>query len=77
MTGQLFKSRLNEHKNDVENAQKEQYTRSEMKQSQSTTNKSALTDQTTTENHLVDWGGGANVVHMDSGDMDTSDQGSD
>ena len=42
-TGRLFKSKLNENKKDVENAQKEQHTRSEKKWSQSTTNKSALT----------------------------------
>ena len=51
-TGLLFKVRIYEYKKNVENVQKEQYTRSEMKQSQSTTNKSALTDQT------VDWGVG-------------------
>ena len=53
-TGRLFKTRLDEHKEDVENAQKEQYTRSEKKRSQSVTNKSALTDHTATDTHLID-----------------------
>ena len=39
-TGRLFQTRLNEHKKDIENAQKEQYTRNEKTRSQSTTNKS-------------------------------------
>ena len=51
----LFKTRLNEHKKDVQNAQKEQYIRSVKKQAQSSTNNSALTDYATTNNHLMDW----------------------
>ena len=58
-TGILF--RLDEHKNDVENAPKEQYTTSRKKRSLSTTNTSALTDHATTENHLIYWEG-AKVV---------------
>ena len=60
-TVRFFKTRLGEHKEDVENAPKEQYAKSEKKRSQSTKNKSALTDHTTTGNHLIDWEG-ATVV---------------
>ena len=56
-TGRLFKTRLNEHMKDAENAQKEHDTRCKKKRLQPTTNKSALTDHTTNENHLIDWEG--------------------
>ena len=56
-TGRLFKTRLIEHKKDVENAQKEQYTRSEKKRLQSTTNKSAPAATQPPKNHLIDWEG--------------------
>ena len=49
-------------KKDVENAQKEQYTRSEKKWSQSITNKSALMDR---KNHISDWEG-VKVVNIES-----------
>ncbi|KAI0217214.1 hypothetical protein LSAT2_030909 [Lamellibrachia satsuma] len=65
-TGRLFKARLNEHKKDVENAQKEQYMRSEKKWSQSTTtNDTAFTYHSTNENRIIDWEG-VKVVYRES-----------
>ena len=58
----LLNIRLDEQKNDVKNAPKEQHSRNEK---QSTTNKSVLTDHTTTENHLIDVEG-VKVVYMES-----------
>ena len=43
-TERLFNTRLDEHKTNVDNSPKEQYTRSKKKQSQSTINNSSLTD---------------------------------
>ena len=63
-TGRLVKTRLIEHTKDVEIAHREQYTSSEKKRSRSTT-KSALTDHTTTENHIIDWEG-LNVIDRES-----------
>ena len=64
-TGRLFKTRLEEHQKDANSAPNTQYTRNARKVSQSTTNKSALTDHATTENHLIDWEG-AKVIDRES-----------
>ncbi len=64
-TGRLFKTRLEEHKKDVENVPQEQYTRGEKKRSLSVMNKSTITDHTTQENHVIDWEG-AKVVDRES-----------
>ena len=56
-TGRLFRYRLEEHQKDVNSTPVTQFTRNARKQSQSTVNKSALTDHTTTENHEIDWEG--------------------
>ena len=55
-TGRLLKSRLEEHRKDVDNTKKEKYTRSGKKRLMSTINKSALTDHATTENHIIESG---------------------
>ena len=60
-TGRLLKTRLEEHRKDVDNTKKEKYTRSGKKRLMSTINKSALIDHATTENHIVDWEG-VNIV---------------
>ena len=54
-TGRLFRTRLEEHKKDVESNTKTKYTRSQRQISQDTIHKSALTDHATTENHEIDW----------------------
>ncbi len=64
-TGRLFKYRLEEHKKDVNSVPVQQFTRNARKQSQSTLNKSALTDHTTVENHEIDWAG-AKVLDKES-----------
>ena len=56
-TGRLLKTRVEEHRKDVDNMKKEKYTRSGKKRLMSTINKSALTDHATTENHIIDWEG--------------------
>ena len=60
-TGRLLKTRLEEHRKDVDNTKKDKYTRSGKKRLMSTINKSALTDHATTENHIIDWEG-VNIV---------------
>ena len=60
-TGRLLKTRLEEHRKDVDNTKNEKYTRSGKKRLMSTINKSALTDHATTENHIIDWEG-VNIV---------------
>ena len=64
-TGRLFKYRLEEHKKDVNSVPVQQFARNARKQSQSTLNKSALTDHTTVENHEIDWAG-AKVLDKES-----------
>ncbi len=54
-TGRLFKTRLEEHQRDVDNAPDEIFTRNTRKLSQSTMNKSALTDHVQQENHVINW----------------------
>ena len=60
-TGRLLKTRLEEHRKDVDNTKKDKYTRSGKKKFMSTIHKSALTDHATTENHIIDWEG-VNIV---------------
>ena len=56
-TGRLLKTRLEEHRKDVDNTKKQKYTRSGNKRLMSTINISALTDHAKTENHIIDWEG--------------------
>ncbi len=64
-TGRLLKTRLEEHKKDVDNAPEQQYTRNFRKQSVSSINKSAIIDHANTENHIIDWEG-VSIVDRES-----------
>ncbi len=64
-TGRLFRTRVEEHKKDVGSVPQHQYTRGHRKESQSTMHKSALTDHSTQENHIIDWDG-AKVIDKES-----------
>ena len=55
-TGRCFGFRLKEHKDEVEKVDKTaRFTRSQRKTSESTYHKSALTDHTSQNNHIIDW----------------------
>ena len=56
-TGRQLKTRLEEHRKEVNAVTKNTYTRSTRKQSEGTVHKSAITDHATTENHIIDWEG--------------------
>ena len=56
-TGRPLKTRLEEHRKDVDNTKKEKYTRSGKKRLMSTINKSTPTDHLSAENHIIDWEG--------------------
>ncbi len=57
-TGRLFKNRLHEHKSEADNvAESKRFTRSERKKSETITNKSAITDHMSRNNHIIDWEG--------------------
>ena len=47
--------RVSEHRRDVNQQEKKQFTRSTRKQSTSELNKSAVTDHCNTKNHLINW----------------------
>ena len=47
--------RISEHKRDVTQQEKKQFTRSARKESSSEINKSAVTDHVNTRNHVIDW----------------------
>jgi hypothetical protein len=47
--------RVEEHRKDVESKEDVRYTRSQRKVSEKEYNKSAITDHTTQENHVIDW----------------------
>ena len=64
-TGRLFSARVDEHQKDVESVETQQYTRAARKQSQSTRNKSALSDHATQDNHVINWRG-AKIVDRES-----------
>ncbi len=54
-TGRLFRNRLQEHKQEVENVDGAgRFTRAERKKSETTYNKSAITDHTSRNNHIID-----------------------
>ena len=53
-TWRLLKTRLDEHRKDVDNTKNGKYTRSG-KKLMFTIKKSALTDHATTEIHIIDW----------------------
>ena len=55
-TGRCFGIRLKEHKDEVDKVDKSaRFTRSQRKTSESTYHKSALTDHTSQNNHVIDW----------------------
>ncbi len=57
-TGRLFKTRLQEHQQEVENIEgARKFTRAERKKSETVFNKSAITDHTSRNNHIIDWEG--------------------
>ena len=53
--GRKFKTRLGEHKKDVDSIAKKAFTRSERKLSQTEFHKSAMTDHVAINNHVIDW----------------------
>ena len=55
-TGRRFGIRLKEHKDEVDKVDKSaRFTRSQRKTSESTYNRSALTDHSSQNNHIIDW----------------------
>ena len=52
-TGRQLGTRVKEHQTDVENNEKQNYTRSARKTSTSEMNKSAITDHVNTNNHVI------------------------
>ena len=54
-TGRNLGVRMKEHKTDVQNNQRVQYTRAARKRSETEWNKSAITDHTNKENHVINW----------------------
>lgn len=78
----MFKTRLEEQNKDVESVSREHYTRSGMKMLHSTINKSALTDHTIIETHIIDWSksgrkGVTQEKTRERGDRHTEDRRSD
>ncbi|WAR09730.1 hypothetical protein MAR_034806 [Mya arenaria] len=64
-SGRKFEIRLNEHKKDCETNSNKAFTRSTRKQSESTIEKSAITDHQNINNHEIDWEG-ARVIERES-----------
>ena len=64
-TGRQLKTRVEEHKKDVNTVADQTYTRGNRKQSQTTIHKSAITDHAATYNHTIDWEG-TKIVDKDS-----------
>ena len=56
-TGRQLKTRIDEHKKDVNSISSQTFTRNKRKESQSTIHKSAITDHVATSNHIIDWEG--------------------
>ena len=54
-TGRKFGKRMDEHKSEAEKAGATVRTRAARKESQSTVNKSAITDHVVGENHVINW----------------------
>ena len=54
-TGRRLGVRIKEHQDDVKTKNNKKYTRNQRKLSTDEYNKSALTDHTTQENHVIDW----------------------
>jgi len=54
-TSRSLKTRINEHKDDVDKNSQTRYTRANRKSSQTEQHKSAITDHTSRENHVIDW----------------------
>ncbi|WAR09544.1 hypothetical protein MAR_034620 [Mya arenaria] len=64
-SGRKFGIRLNEHKKDCETNSNKAFTRATRKQSESTIEKSAITDHQNINNHEIDWEG-ARVIERES-----------
>ncbi|XP_052809154.1 uncharacterized protein LOC128237605 [Mya arenaria] len=64
-SGRKFGIRLNKHKKDCETNSNKAFTRSTRKQSESTIEKSAITDHQNINNHEIDWEG-ARVIERES-----------
>ncbi len=64
--GSLFHIRLEEHQKEVNSAPQELYTGNTYRQSEDTTNKSAITDQAIRDNHILHWQG-AEILDKFSG----------
>ena len=63
-TGRVFKTRLEEHRKEVEQEDRERkFTRSEKCTNQGTVYKSAVTDHVMHENHVIDWEGAKVIDH--------------
>ncbi len=56
-TGRLFRYRRGEHQSEAEEVTDKHYTRSQRKVSESTLNKSAITDHMSQNNHIMNWEG--------------------
>ena len=54
-TGRQLKTRIEEHKKEVDSLENTAFTRSTRKTSEKTVHKSAITDHITTTNHVIDW----------------------
>ena len=54
-TGQLFRTRLSEHKTETEKLSAKNYTRSQRKASTSEIFKSAITEHVAASNHMIGW----------------------
>ena len=54
-TGRKLGTRIEEHKKDCDKLSQRKYTRSQKTESQSTNNKSAITDHAGRHNHIIDW----------------------
>ncbi len=54
-TGRKFKIRMKEHQDEAEEASNKHFTRAQRKASESTQNKSAITDHVAATNHTISW----------------------
>ena len=54
-TGRKLKIRMKEHQDEATEASKKHYTRAQRKASESTQNKSAITDHVASTNHTINW----------------------
>ena len=64
-TGRQLKTRIEEHKKDVNSISSQTFTRNTRKLSENTIHKSAITDHVAASNHIIDWEG-AKIVDKES-----------